>query len=277
MPNITATSRTLDVPGARLHYEVRGLGPVLMLIGLPMASTGFAEIAPLLADEFTVVTYDPRGIARSTIDDPGQDSTPELVTDDVHRVLAAVTADPAYVFGSSGGAVTGLALVSRHPEQVRTLVAHEPPLAELLSDRAQVRAGIDDIYDTYCREGQGAAWPKFFALAGFEIPADDPARAPAVQEAPSAQDLANGERMLAHCLRPTTLYRPDLAALRAASSRIVVAGGATSKGQLAHRTTAALAEQLGTPLVEFPGDHAGFVGQPEPFARVLRRVLAETT
>lgn len=67
---------------------------------------------------------------------------------DVHRVLQAVTHEPALVFGSSGGAVTGLALATRHPEQVRTLVAHEPPLVEVLPDAEQVR----DVYDTYRAE-----------------------------------------------------------------------------------------------------------------------------
>ncbi|MGH3928212.1 MAG: alpha/beta fold hydrolase, partial [Pseudonocardiaceae bacterium] len=121
MSNATI-SRTLDVPGARLYYEVRGSGPVLMMIGLPVDSAWFAQIAPLLADEYTVVTYDPRGISRSTIEDPDQDATPELVADDVHRVLSTVTTDPADVFGSSGGAVTGLALAGKHPAQVLTLV-----------------------------------------------------------------------------------------------------------------------------------------------------------
>ena len=121
------TSHTLDVPGARLYYEVQGSGPALMLVGHPMGASGFDPIASLLADEFTVVTYDPRGFARSTIDDSNQDAEPDLLADDVRRVLEAAGELPADVFGSSGGAVTGLALASRYPNHVATLVAHEPP------------------------------------------------------------------------------------------------------------------------------------------------------
>ncbi|WP_354608173.1 alpha/beta fold hydrolase [Streptomyces panacea] len=72
------TAHTLDVPGAHLHYEVRGTGPVLVLTGAPMSAAHFAPLADALADEYTVVTHDPRGISGSTLDDPGQDSTPEL-------------------------------------------------------------------------------------------------------------------------------------------------------------------------------------------------------
>lgn len=263
----TAIAHRLDVPGASLHYEVRGSGPVLALIGLPMDGDGFAGIAAPLTEDHTVVTYDPRGIFRSTIDDPEQDNTPEVVADDVHRVLATVTSEPAFVFGSSGGAVTGLELVRRHPEQVRALVAHEPPLTDVLPDREEARAGVRDIYDTYRREGQGAAWPKFFAFAGLEPPAG-------TQEPPSAEQIATGERMLAHCILPTTAYRPDVDALRSAPTRVVIAGGADSRGQLAQRSAAALAQRLGTPLAEFPGGHGAFIDDSEAFARRLRELLA---
>ena len=112
---LTITTHTLHVPGARLNYEVRGAGPVVLVIGSPMASAEFAPLADALATAHTVVTYDPRGIAASSIDDPEQDSTPELRADDVAALLDAVGAESADVFGSSGGAVTGLALVAKHP------------------------------------------------------------------------------------------------------------------------------------------------------------------
>jgi clorobiocin/coumermycin A biosynthesis protein CloN7/CouN7 len=131
-----STIHTLDVPGARLYYEIRGSGPLLLLLGSPMDSTGFAGMEAELADSYTVVTYDPRGISNSTREDATQDVTPELQADDVHRLLSALGGEPAYVFGSSGGAVVGLALAAAHPNQVRMLVAHEPPVIELLADSA---------------------------------------------------------------------------------------------------------------------------------------------
>lgn len=264
------TTATLDVPGARLCYDVRGSGPVLMLVGAPMDASGFAAIAPLLATDRTVVTYDPRGFARSTRDDPDADLTAEIFADDVHRVLAAVTDEPADMLGSSGGAITGLALVTRHPGQVRTLIAHEPPVTELLPDAAQTRAAIEDTYQTFRAEGPFAAMAKFFAMTGIEAP--DPTEAADQQPDPAEMEATLGT-FLGHMLRTVTRFRPDIDALRASPTRIVVAGGATSKGQLAHRTAAALADTLGTALVEFPGDHGGFAGEPDAFGRLLREIL----
>ena len=269
------TSHSLVVPGARLYYEVQGSGPVLMLIGHPMDSSGFAAIVPLLASDHTVVTYDPRGFGRSTIDDRDQDADPDLLADDVRRVLEAVGGGPAQVFGSSGGAVTGLALVARHPDHVRALVAHEPPVALLLPDAEAARTAVHDIYDTYRNSGIGAAWQRFVAfaeIAGMETPPQDEndvAPAP-----PDEQMVATSERFFGHGLLPIALYVPDFAALQNAPSRVVVAGGTASRGELAQRTAAALAERLGTPLVEFPGGHGGFASDAEEFAAVLRRTLS---
>ena len=153
IPDSDLVTHTLDVPDARLYYERRGTGPLLLMIGSPMDSTGFAGLASALAGQYTVVTYDPRGIGSSSRQDADQDVTPEQQADDVHRLLSVLGGAPAYVFGSSGGAVVGLALVTAHPGQVRTLVAHEPPVVELLPDSAQLRAQIQDIYDTYRADG----------------------------------------------------------------------------------------------------------------------------
>ena len=242
-----------------------------MLVGHPMGAAGFAAIAPLLAEDYTVVTYDPRGFARSTIDNPDQDAEPALLADDVRRVLEAVGAGPAYVFGSSGGAVTGLALVAHYPGHVQTLVAHEPPLAVLLPDAGEARAGMEDIYDTYRDSGDRAAWQRFSIFSGINMGLQSEDAAP---QPPSAEAVATSERFFRHGLRPIAFYEPDLSALQGAPVRIVVAGGTTSKGQFAHRTAVALAERLGTPLIAFPGGHAGFVSDAQDFAGVLRRTLA---
>jgi pimeloyl-ACP methyl ester carboxylesterase len=273
-------THTLAVPGARLHYEVRGSGPLLLVIGSPMASADFAPLADALAVDHTVVTYDPRGVADSPIDDPEQDSTPELRADDVAALLDALGADSADVFGSSGGAVTGLALVARHRARVRMLVAHEPPLLELLPDAAQQRANTEDIVATFHADGLQAAWMKFMVSAGFDItPPDggpaDKSGAPVPAE-PTARDLAEAARFFDHELRGTTRYVPDVAALTAGPSRVVIGIGAASANLLTYRTSTALCELLGTAPVEFPGDHGGFLGAPEGFADTLRTVLADS-
>ncbi len=277
MPGSSSAVHTLDVPGARLYYERRGTGPLLLMIGSPMDSTGFAGLASALADRYTVVTYDPRGIGNSTSGDTGRDVTPEQQADDVHRLLAELGGGPADVFGSSGGAVVGLALVTAHPGDVRTLVAHEPPVIECLPDRAQVHAQIQDIYDTYQAEGAEAAMGKFMAHAGLGDPSAQDAGAPRWEPSPEqiARMRATTGHFLAHLLRPTTSYQPDIAALQAAPARIVVGAGTTSTGQLANRAAMALAAQLSTPVVEFPGDHGGFLALPEQFGRLLDQVLTQ--
>jgi clorobiocin biosynthesis protein CloN7 len=268
----------LDVPGARLYYERRGAGPLLLMIGSPMDSTGFAGLASALAGDYTVVTYDPRGIGNSSRQDTTVDVTPEQQADDVHRLLSVLGGEPAHVFGSSGGAVVGLALVTAHPGQVHTLVAHEPPVVELLPDSAQVRAQIADIYDIYRADGAEKAMGKFMAHAGLGGAPGQEADAPRWEPSPEqmARMRATTEVFLAHLIRPTTRYRPDIEALRGAPARIVVAGGATSKGQLANRAAVALAGQLGTTVVDFPGDHGGFVALPEQCGHLLDQILTET-
>ena len=236
-----------------------------------MASAEFAPLADALADDHTVVTFDPRGHAGSPIDDPGDDATAEQRADDLVAILDALGAESADVFGSSGGAVTGLALVAHHPARVRTLVAHEPPLLELLPDADQQRAATDDIITTFHTDGLGAAWFKFMVNAGFDMTAPDPNPGKVHTEAaePAGQDLHEAARFFDHELRPTTRYVPDVAAL--SKSRVVVGIGSDSGQLVTYRTSVALANLLGVGPVEFPGDHGGFLGQPTEFAAVLRQ------
>lgn len=269
----TTHARTLDVPGARLYYEVRGSGPVVVLVGAPMDADSFAPAADLLAAENTVLTTDPRGIRRSPVDDRDRDSTPEMRADDLARLLTHLDAGSAVVFGSSGGAVSALALVQAHPELVHTVVAHEPPLDELLDDREELRVKTDEIIDAHLCGDVAGAWRKFLDLANIHLPEE------------VFQQMVGGERdeqteadeyfQHAHMLRPTTRWCPDVAALRSASTRVVVGIGEESGGQLCDRTSRALAAELWVEPTLFPGDHIGFVHDPAAFVTRLRAVLRE--
>jgi pimeloyl-ACP methyl ester carboxylesterase len=275
--SMTVTTHYLDVPGASIYYEVRGSGPLLALIGAPMGSSGFAALADLMASQYTVLTYDPRGSEHSTVTDRTEITTPELLAEDVYRVLDSVSDEPAAIVGSSGGAVTGLALVTAHPERVSVLVAHEPPLVTLLSNAEEELAEVQEIYQTYLRAGGEAAMRRFLLSIGVlgeegarqfaVMPEPEPVPAPAVPQ-------TDNDFFYANQIRATTGYRPDREALSRASTRIVVGVGATSAGQLAHRCGRALAEHLGVPATEFPGDHGGFAGEAPAFADRLREVLA---
>ena len=274
----TSGTHQLDVPGASIYYEVRGSGPLLALIAAPMGASGLAALAELMAPQYTVVTYDPRGSEHSTVTDRTEITTHELLAEDVHRVLKSVSDEPAAILGSSGGAVTGLALVTAYPEQVSILVAHEPPLVTLLTNAPEELAKVEEIYHAYLRTGSDAAMRKFLLSIGVlgeegsrqlaATPEPDPVPAPAVPE-------TDNDFFYANQIRATTGYRPDLKALSAASTKIVVGIGATSAGQLAHRGGLALAEHLGLTPTEFPGDHGGFAGEAPAFAERLRQILAD--
>ncbi|MFI0448580.1 alpha/beta fold hydrolase [Actinomadura sp. 6N118] len=267
----TLTMQTLDVPGARLHFEVRGEGPLIALVGAPMDAAAFAPLADLLATDHTVLTTDPRGINRSPVDDPRQDSTPELRADDLSRLLAHLDAGPAVVLGSSGGADTALALAQTRPEQITKVIAHEPPLVELLPDRAEIYAGTEDIIATYLGGDVMGAWRKFMAQANIVLPEGAIEAMYGGERDP--QTVADERRWFEHELRATDHWQPDLGALRSAGTRVVVAIGEDSAGQICDRASRALASELGVEPAMFPGGHIGFVEDPAAFATRLRELL----
>src|SRR5215210_4821699 len=177
------TTQHLAVPGAKVYYEVRGSGPLLLVIGQPMTSGPFAPLADLLATDHTVVTYDPRGVGQSTVDDPSLAVTAEVEADDLAEIISTV-GGPADVFASSGGAIAGLALTARHPDKVRTLIAHEPPLVELLPDAPYVWPILDDIEAAYHSGGSGPAWGKFVSLVIHDGPVPEGGVPPAAWPPP---------------------------------------------------------------------------------------------
>jgi pimeloyl-ACP methyl ester carboxylesterase len=265
--------RILGIPGAQLYYEVRGQGPLLALIGSPMDTGPFRAVAERLAGSYTVLTADPRGIGRSRLDDPASDSTPELRADDLSRLLAHLDAGPAVVVGSSGGAVTALALAQTQPERVHTIVAHEPPLAGLLDDGDQRRVETERMTATYLDGDVVGAWKQFFAQAELGLPDEAIEQMFGGERDPQA--LADERYFFAHALLPTTTWQPDLTRLRSVPTRIVVGIGEDSTGQLCDATSSALAAALGVQPVWFPGGHTGFIEDPDGFAERLRSVLAE--
>ena len=283
------TTHTLEVPGATLTYDVRkgdSPAPILFLIGSPMGAGGFVTLASHFPDR-TIATYDPRGVERSAKADPTSQSTPDQHADDVHRIIAELGTGPVDLFASSGGAVNALALVAKNPEDVRTLVAHEPPLASILPDRDGAMALTQAISDTYQRSGFGAGMAHFIMAVSYNGPitrefAVQPGPDPAMFGLPTEDDGTRTDPLLGQNITTCTHYEPDFEALRAASTRIVLGAGVESEGQMANRGAHAVAERLGTTTVPFPSDHGGFLGgeygqagDPDAFAAKLREVLAE--
>lgn len=280
-------TRTVEAPGAVLTYDVRESEASsehrpLFLFGSPMAASGFDQLATHFTDR-TVITYDPRGAERSRLTPEGT-VTGELHGEDMHRVVEAVGLGPVDAFGSSGGGAFALHWIVEHPGEVRTLVAHEPPLTTLLEDREMaIRAG-EDIVATYQRDGYGPAMAKFIALVMHEGPIPDdyldrPAPDPASFGLPAEDDGSRDDALLSRNLAMPP-FQPDLEALRASTVHIVPATGADGEGTLARRGGEALAKALGVAPTVFPGDHGGFMvspmspnNDPAAFAAQLREVL----
>ena len=286
------TTHKLETTEADIVYDVHGPLPTadgrppLFMIGQPMTADGFSALASYLPDR-TVITYDPRGLGRSVRTDGRVDNVPSVQAEDVHAVIGALGAGPVEMFASSGGAITALALVTAHPEDVTTLVAHEPPLIPVVPDAEaaeRARAGVRDAYEA---KGSGAGMAAFIAMTSwqgeftddyFARPAPDPAQFGMTTEDDGSRD----DPLLSDRSWAVSSYRPDFDALAAAPTRIVIAVGEESTGVFTGRTSVATAELLDQQATVFPSHHGGFMGsefgypgQPEAFARRLREVLSE--
>ena len=281
---------TLELPEVDLVYDVFGPVPTadgqppLMMIGQPMDASGFQAQVPLF-DDRTVVTYDPRGLGRSIRKDGEATNDPEVQAEDVHAIIEALGAGPVDMLASSGGAVTALALVTAHPDDVATLVAHEPPIDSVLPDADAVHRARIAYTQAYQDRGWGAGMAAFVAMTSWEGEVTDdflaqPAPDPASFGMPTEDDGRRDDPLLSELSWAVPLYEPDLEALKAAPTRIVVAVGEESVKGYTGRTSIALAEKLGQQATVFPSHHGGFMGgefgyagQPEAFAAKLREVL----
>ena len=284
------TTHTLETADVDLVYDIRGPLPAadgrppLFMIGQPMDAGGFATLASHFPDR-SVITYDPRGLGRSTRKDGRVDNSPTVQADDVHAVIEALGVGPVEMFASSGGAVTALALVAAHPNDVTTLVAHEPPLIPVLPDAAAAERARAGFRDTYEAKGSGAGMAAFIAMTSWRGEFTDdyfaqPIPDPAQFGMPAEDDGSRDDPLLSDRSSAITSYRPDIDALTAARTRVVIAVGEESLGTFTGRASVATAELLGQQATVFPSHHGGFLGgefgyagQPEAFARRLRDVL----
>jgi len=284
------TTHTLHTADVDIVYDVDGplptadSRPPLMLIAHPMDATGFVALASNLPDR-TVVTYDPRGLGRSTRKDGRVDFVPTILALDVHAVIEALGAGPVELFASSGGAVVALALVAGHPNDVTTLVSHEPPIIPVLADADAADRAFAAVRAAYHSKGWGAGMAGFIAMTSwrgrftndyFAQPAPDPA----MFGIPTEDNGSRDDPLLSGRGSAMTSYLPDIEALAAAPTRVVIALGEESAGTMTGRTAVATAEFLGQEATVFPSHHGGFMGgafgyagQPEAFALRLQEVL----
>ncbi|WP_069884815.1 alpha/beta fold hydrolase [Streptomyces luteocolor] len=274
----TPATGTLRVPGATLHYEVRGHGPLLLLVpGGAGDAASFDGIADDLAADHTVVSYDPRGMSRSPLDDPTAEQHVAEHADDALRILELLSPDaPAKVFGASSGAIAALHLLTAHPERLARVVVHEPPVVEVLPDAADHRAFLARVRETLRAEGLMPAMTVF--AAGLKKEGDTtepPARLtlPPQAAARAERTMANLPYFVGSIVPRFMSYAPDVPRLRAVSDRLVIACGQESAGELPYRSAAFLAERLGRRPHHFPGGHTGLTTHPAAFGTLLRTAL----
>ena len=284
------TTHVLETPEVDLAYDVHGPLPTedgrapLLMIGQPMDASGFSTLAALMAER-TVVTYDPRGLGRSTRKDGRDDMDPTVQAEDVDALVEAIGGGPVDVFASSGGAVTAFALVTAHPDDLGTLVAHEPPLIPVLPDAELAERARAAVRDAYESRGWGAGMAAFVVISSWQGEYTDdyfaqPAPDPAQLGMPTQDDGRRDDPLLSDRAWAVSGYHPDVAALTSAPTRVVVAVGEESLGGFTGRTAVATATLLGQQPTVFPSHHGGFMGgefgyagQPEAFAALLREVL----
>jgi pimeloyl-ACP methyl ester carboxylesterase len=284
------TMHTLKTPDAEIVYDLHGPlptadgRPLLFVIGQPMTASGFATLASYFPDR-TVVTYDPRGLGRSTRNDGRVDNSPTVQAGDIHALIEELGAGPVEMFASSGGAVTALALVAAYPADVKTLVAHEPPLIHVLPDAEAAERAQAGFREAYEANGRNAGMAAFMAMTSWRGEFTDeyfaqPAPDPAAFGMPTEDDGSRDDPLLSDRSSAITSYRPDVDALAAAPTRVVIAVGEESRDTFTGRTAEATADLLDQRATVFPSHHGGFLGpesgypgQPEAFARKLREVL----
>ncbi|MFD9353985.1 alpha/beta fold hydrolase [Streptomyces sp. NPDC060031] len=272
-----ATTGTLPVPGAALHYRLEGSGPLLLIA---QSGEGDADrsidLVSHLAGDFTVLTYDRRGLSRSRLDEPGRTTSLDEHAEDVRRLLASLTDEPALMLGCSFGAVIGLHLAARHPGRVATLVAHEPVAPRLLpaADRVRHEAELAELQEIHRSGGLGAVFPEIARAVGIDLsrPDTEPGLTPQPMDDRRRANFAYFvEHDFSAVIQDATL---DLRALAATTTRIVPAvGAATPSTVFDRRCATALADLLGTEIRSFPGGHNGNTTHPRAYAAVLRALF----
>jgi pimeloyl-ACP methyl ester carboxylesterase len=287
-------THTLALPDVDLVHDVRGPlppadgKPLLFMIGQPMTAEGFGDLAAQFPDR-TIVTYDPRGLGRSGVRRDGRtDQRPEDQAADLHALKQHLVGDqPIDVFGSSGGAVAGLAWAALFPDDIGTLVAHEPPSMWLLPDSEAAARAFGAVRDAYRAGGAGRGMAQFIAMTSWQGEYGDayfaqPPADPAMFGMPADDDGSRDDPLLSDRAATVPTYRYDLDALEAAPTRVVVGVGEETGNAMTARTSRALADRLGQEPVVFPSHHGGFVGggpenpyagKPVEFGATLRQVL----
>jgi pimeloyl-ACP methyl ester carboxylesterase len=256
--------------GAEIYCERRGDGPLLLLITGAMEDAGFySSAADILAEKFTVVSYDRRCNSRSS-GDRSSDMTVTQQARDAASIIKVIRVEKAIVLGRSGGAIIGLELAETRPELIDFLIVHEAPVIELLPDSnaQRWRTFVDEIYTKNQREGSEAAQAEFMTSL-INVP-----------NTPYPSDLnerisGNVDFFFRHEIKAIFGYLPDIESIKNHGVKMVTATGRDSNDAYYVQATKALAAKLGCENVEFPGHHDVSFWMPEEFANAVLSTLKQ--
>lgn len=294
----------LNVPGASLHYEVIGDGPVLLCIhGGNGSGDKWRGVGEALKGRFRVAFYDRklsppntstfskcseavtntkvhtgRGFSQSHLNGP-QDYSHRLQTDadDAALLLKHLSpGSPASVIGSSSGGIVALKLLTRHPSLIHKLLAHEPPAARFLSDFEALKKEAEDVYATYRAGGLIPGFARFVTL--IKAADDEDGGRVVAQNMMAGKDVGHAYNLTYWFERELLVYPVaefDVEGeLRPWKGKLVLVNGEESNREAYQfRANVALAAKLGVELVMFPGEHFGYVTRTGEFAERLGSVL----
>jgi pimeloyl-ACP methyl ester carboxylesterase len=259
----------LAVNGTELYYEVRGGGPpVLLIMGFTGDAGHFETLAELLADEFTVVSYDRRGNGRSPRPASWATTSPEEQADDAAALLAALDLAPAAVFGTSAGANFALCLLVRHPGLVCGAVLHEAALVRLFDDPA-ARGAVTALV----RESMAAGGPPAALEALWRYVAGD-RNWERLQPDLRERMLSTAETFFGVELGSYEGFLPEDETLASVAPALVLVSEHSSSAVYA-QAAGRLAERLGVEVTRTPGTHTAYHDHPHELAQTIRPFLRQ--
>ena len=263
----------LKVDGAEMNYEVAGEGPLLVVIpGAQGSLEVYQGLSAHLRSKYQVLSYDRRGFGQSRLEgEQDYDRRLDTDADDVTALIAHVGGAPAIVFGSSSGAIVALRMLTRHPEAVRLLVAHEPPACRWLPDPEAAIAQNFAVYEKAKAQGAPAAMQDF--APRWLAPSDRERLAQAAHSPAAGQIQANMAYWFEHELRQYPATRFDIGAIKAQADRLALAAGEEMRGYPTFEIIEAMAGEFDKAVTILPGGHVGYATKPEPFAKALEQML----
>jgi pimeloyl-ACP methyl ester carboxylesterase len=269
MTAATTTSGLIEVSNTKLYHEVRGSGPALLFISSGGGDAGqWMHVAPTLAQEFTVVTYDRRGFSRSPRPDGWTATSVTEHADDAAALLRALGLAPAMVVGHSSGASIACALVVGHPKVVRHAVIYEPPLLAAVPEGQTFTADVRTRIEPAMAEGGPHRAMEVFMRGnvGDEV---FESIDPTVRE----RVLNNGAVFFSIELPAFAAFVPDRDRMRASGVPLTVVVGEDNRPTWFGAAATWLAEGTGADRSELPGRHGGFWSHPEEFVALVRRIV----